>query len=524
LKGKKKALIISISEYNDPEIQNLKFCENDGQLMYEALKKADFEILKKNVLIGKVEFNSVQKAIKNFFRGDDVQPDDTLLFYYSGHGVPWGKDEYYIITSDTDARKPDVNGFQFSNLTTLADDSNSTKKISILDCCFSGGAKMAKGITDSQALVGKNIMNDQFAEEGDGSYLLASSLSTQQSYNSKEGDCSVFTKYIVQGLSGEETEAIDEKGYVTPEKLGSYVFKKMRYLETPQKPIKKVEGSGEIYLAYYPNFKPAETGQFPSNDEIKKAMEVLEQELSKEKLEEFLRLLTKELEGEELSDKEEDRLYALQEQVNEVEELALKQKVGYREHQLREDWTPSNNGIKNSYTNEEVNKIGLSNIGKDLTREQINKLAPSDGELEKTMKSLEKEYSTEKLDEWALILKKDENDEQMSKKELDKMYALDERLTDIEIFTLMIRGGVDKFILKKFWAEDMVEQAKLKDTDESDKKEQQGNFEDEDIGQGEEKFGIQIDPELLNILKIRLAKGEITREEYEEKKNILGTA
>jgi len=639
LKGKKKALIISISEYDDPEIQNLKFCEKDGQLMYEALKKADFEILKKNILIGKVEFNSVQKAIKNFFRGDDVQPDDTLLFYYSGHGAPWGKDEYYIITSDTDARKPDVNGFKFSNLTTLADDSISTKKISILDCCFSGGAKMAKGITDSQALVGKIIMNDQFAEEGDGSYLLASSLSTQQSFNSKEGDCSVFTKYIVQGLSGEEEEAVDEKGYVTPEKLGSYVFKKMRFLETPQKPIKKVEGSGEIYLAYYPNFKPRETDQFPSNDEIKKAMEVLEQELPKEKLEEFLRLLTKELEGEELSDKEEDRLWALQEQVNEIEELALKQKAGYREHQLREDWSPLNNGIKNSHTNEEVNKISLANNGnkKPLTRAQINKLAPSQDEINKAMEGLEREFPKEKLDEWVRILEKEENDEELSDKEENKWNALQERLTDIEWYALMLKSGIDEFELNKFWAEDLIEQSKSKDIDEIDKNEEtitrevinllvpsqkqvnkflknldrefpkekldewvriakksqedgieklsdkeeekfqaiwgkiskdeiyalmtrvgidefklknwwvknvfreskskdidkiggledQSDFEEKEVGQGTKELEKHtdanfIDPELVNILKLRLAKGEITREEYEEKKNILG--
>jgi tetratricopeptide (TPR) repeat protein len=277
LGGNKRALIISISKYDDPGIQDLEFCEKDGELMYDALTKTGFEIPQENVLIGHVDSFLFNKTIREFFRGDHVKPDDTLLFYYSGHGVPKGKDEYYIVTSDTDVSKPDVDGFPFSFMTSLAENSSSTKKISILDCCYSGGAKMSKGNKGSQALVGKNIMDNQFIEEGQGSYLLASSLSSQQSFNSKKGDSSVFTHYLVQGLSGKDRDAVDKYGYVTPEKLGNYVWKKMKNFDQDQRPIRKVEGSGEIYLAYYKELgsetSQGNLGPQQIDDYVKRAIE-----------------------------------------------------------------------------------------------------------------------------------------------------------------------------------------------------------------------------------------------------------
>jgi hypothetical protein len=44
---------------------------------------------------------------------DDVgnNPDDTLLFYYSGHGVPDVDGDIYLASSDTDPDKPYRRGF-----------------------------------------------------------------------------------------------------------------------------------------------------------------------------------------------------------------------------------------------------------------------------------------------------------------------------------------------------------------------------------------------------------------------------
>jgi hypothetical protein len=42
--GRKKALIISVSDYNDKKLQSLDFCKNDGEQMYQVLMELEYEI------------------------------------------------------------------------------------------------------------------------------------------------------------------------------------------------------------------------------------------------------------------------------------------------------------------------------------------------------------------------------------------------------------------------------------------------------------------------------------------------
>src|SRR6476660_5176104 len=88
--GKKKALIISISNYNDKRLPPLEFCKNDGEEMYELLNSLGYEISEDCKQIGSVNYDSMRDAIIEFFRDRKTKPKDTLIFYFSGHGVPDG--------------------------------------------------------------------------------------------------------------------------------------------------------------------------------------------------------------------------------------------------------------------------------------------------------------------------------------------------------------------------------------------------------------------------------------------------
>jgi Caspase domain len=80
---KRKALIVSVSDYNDTDLQELEFCKNDGLKMYEILKSLGYEIAENNSLIGKVNFNTMRNTIIKFFSNKNTKPRDTLLFYFS---------------------------------------------------------------------------------------------------------------------------------------------------------------------------------------------------------------------------------------------------------------------------------------------------------------------------------------------------------------------------------------------------------------------------------------------------------
>ena len=112
--GKKRALIIGVSHYKhaDP----LNFCSNDGNKMHELLKSIGYEVSEKNGLIGSVSWDMMRETLINFFNSDKIKSNDTLLFYYSGHGIPDIDGEVYLATSEIDPSIPYKRGFSFDEL------------------------------------------------------------------------------------------------------------------------------------------------------------------------------------------------------------------------------------------------------------------------------------------------------------------------------------------------------------------------------------------------------------------------
>jgi Caspase domain len=253
---KNRALIISVSNYDNRH--PLDFCKNDGDEMFNILNNLGYEILDNNKLIGTVRWEAMSDAIIDFFSDPKIKPQDTLLFYYSGHGVPDIDGDVYLATSEINPDVPNRRGFSFNELTKMIQRSISTRIIAILDCCYSGSAKLSKGNGDEDAtkLAVATIDNrSKLLKQGEGKCILAASQAYQEAYELAEQDHSVFTYYLLQGLKGDKG-ALDINCYVTVDSLSKFVYDTMMSLppgkRPKQKPIRKVEASGDIILAYYP--------------------------------------------------------------------------------------------------------------------------------------------------------------------------------------------------------------------------------------------------------------------------------
>lgn len=291
--GRKKAMIVAISEYD--HFPN--FVKNDGEMMFKTLKKIGFEIPSERKLIGRIDHEKMTKTIKNFFRGDDVNPNDTLLLYYSGHGVPHGRNDYYFVTSETRADKPDIDGYSYDDLSKISRNSNSTKIVKIIDCCYSGALDIpSKGDENSKALIGKRKIEESSKQEGEGRFVLASSLGSQESFATKDNSYSIFTYHINSGLNGSDSLAVDEDGYVTPYSLGKYVYEKMLGFSQDQRPTRKVDGSGDIFLAEYRNLAKSKKAKIVDSDTIERiATKVVEERIGNKIDESSIKSLVAEL-------------------------------------------------------------------------------------------------------------------------------------------------------------------------------------------------------------------------------------
>jgi hypothetical protein len=252
----KKALVIGINDYS--HLQPLHFCKNDGETMSKLLNSLDYKIY--GTLIGYVKWDIMRDAIFDFFTDPNVKPNDTLIFYYSGHGVPDSTGGIYLSTSEINPDNPRKRGFSFEDLTRLIQECISTKIVVILDSCYSGSAKISKGHEEDVVKIASAAIQRQSNDinTGEGRCILAASQALQEAYILEEKNHSIFTYYLLQGLEGEDEEAVDKYGNVTVDTLGKYVYNKIMSLppdkKPKQKPIRKVEASGDIVLAHYPNF------------------------------------------------------------------------------------------------------------------------------------------------------------------------------------------------------------------------------------------------------------------------------
>jgi tetratricopeptide (TPR) repeat protein len=256
--GKRKALIISVSDYIDNKLQPLGFCRKDGEQMYEVLKSLDYEITDNRKLIGQVKFDTMRDAIYDFFDNSQTAANDTLLFYYSGHGIPISEGNMCLSSSETYYDSPKKRGFTSYELTNLIQESNSIRIVEILDCCYSGANKLTKGgDEEAAAKLGRDIIetNKKMLQQGEGKCILAASQAAQEAFGLKEKEHSIFTFYLLEGLRGHKN-SVNADGTVTPSSLGKYVYNAILNLppnkRPKQKPVTKTDASGEIILANYP--------------------------------------------------------------------------------------------------------------------------------------------------------------------------------------------------------------------------------------------------------------------------------
>ena len=269
--GNRKALIIGISKYDhNNKFRDLEFCENDANEVYKILKDQGYDIPANAMLVGRGEWGKMRDEIIKFFTDRTLKPEDTLFFYFSGHGyLDRSTGRTYLSTSEIHPEHPQSRGIPFDELTTYLNLSSSERIMAVLDCCYSGALEVhgeGKGAEDEylKAEKGEEIASlantnmtrtvERLIQSERGKCVLASSLEEQRSFGMKDQPHSLFTYFLIQGLKGANGESVDINGYVTPELLGSFVNNKINELDTiKQKPIRKIDTTSQIILAYYPN-------------------------------------------------------------------------------------------------------------------------------------------------------------------------------------------------------------------------------------------------------------------------------
>ena len=244
---RKTALLIGNGRFEDRKLSVLSAPSADVEALRRVLEDRSIGGFGDVKVLNDATFAEASAAIGNLF--DVASSDDTILLYYSGHGLLDQSGHLYLATRGTPAESPAGTSIAAAEIKRLMGSSRSLRQVLILDCCYSGAFGAAKG--RAELPIGAETFTTGF-----GHHVLTASRSVERAYEGEqelEGvDTSLFTHFLVHGLmTGEAAREGEEIVYVGD--LYEYAFEGVTKLTNKMQPQMWInQGQGALAIARNP--------------------------------------------------------------------------------------------------------------------------------------------------------------------------------------------------------------------------------------------------------------------------------
>lgn len=248
-RGNKWAILIGSDYYEDQmHYPRLQVCTKDATAIHNILINNGFKDERVKLLTDKSGKLPTRDNILEELKitANAAEPDDLLLFYYSGHGDE-KKTESYLVARNGRSVVIEETGVSITKIKEIMRNSLAQAKILIIDACHSGANLSGKG---------QKVMSPQFIkqvfEEAKGFAILASCEQGQLSYEWRSKGTSVYTYYLLEALSGKAD--YDKKGFTTIQDINRYVTNAVKTWTNKnsliQTPTMQCEISGDIIVLH----------------------------------------------------------------------------------------------------------------------------------------------------------------------------------------------------------------------------------------------------------------------------------
>ncbi len=216
----KYALLIGIDTYGEG-LQPLPAAPKDVAALQEVLLNPEMGGFDEAKSLTNPTQPDMAREIELWFQ--DRQPEDLVLLFFSGHGVKDDRRDLYFAAANTEKVRDRLVRSTATSARFLHDCIRGCKakyQVLILDCCFSGAFGDLVGRDD-----GEIPLKEQLGAEG--RVVLTSTSAVDYSFEEKCADLSIYTRYLVEGIS---TGAADEDGdgVITVDELHRYAGRKVK--------------------------------------------------------------------------------------------------------------------------------------------------------------------------------------------------------------------------------------------------------------------------------------------------------
>ena len=233
-----KAILVGVGDYTRG-FQNLSATERDAKALYEVLTSKEYCAYHPNnvsLLVGMdATTNNLRARLNEMIKDSEV--DTTCLVYFSGHGANISMNnviESYLCTRETNPLELATTGMSGTEFSSLLSQIPAKRLLVLVDTCHSSGVVTLKGISIKMGLVGTFLDN---LSRGSGKVVITSSKKHQYSY--VEGEYSLFTRFLLEGMKGAASVRGDNLIHVLD--LFHFVNEEVQKKEPNQIPVLKIK-------------------------------------------------------------------------------------------------------------------------------------------------------------------------------------------------------------------------------------------------------------------------------------------
>jgi len=247
----KWAVMAGVRRYEDEQITPLRYTVDDVTALHEVLTDPELSGFSKSrvkLLTDDTEEKPTRGTIMSALKVmlDNAASDDTVLFFYSGHGFEVDGDAY-ILPIDTNINAITDTAIRLKRIDEMFAQSAARVQVIILDACHSSVRRDKSGLGRSAGFVRE--IESRMAQ-AEGRVMLSSCGVAQSSFEYPEKKHGVYTYYMLEALQGKADK--DKDSFVTVAEAHDYVYNNVTEWafqnSRSQTPRKKENISGQIVL------------------------------------------------------------------------------------------------------------------------------------------------------------------------------------------------------------------------------------------------------------------------------------
>ncbi|MDQ7831146.1 MAG: caspase family protein [Desulfovibrionaceae bacterium] len=221
--SEKYIIIIAIERYQDINIGNVKYAENDANSLKQTYLYHGVPVENIFMLVGE---NATKTRIESLFRRvlACLVEEDELVIFYAGHGFFEG----YNFLTCYDSVKVDYRHTSIPINNILSDIKEAKcKKVSIfMDSCHSG-LKVDESMRDLMSSMTDEEFKS-FCAESEYYTAFSACASDEKSHSSPDLRHGIWSYHLIQALSGNDENALERGRFLTATSLQNYLSRNVK--------------------------------------------------------------------------------------------------------------------------------------------------------------------------------------------------------------------------------------------------------------------------------------------------------